>query len=210
MPDSHVSDIRRLGWALAITGGFMVIEVAGGLWSGSLALLADAGHMLTDTAALALAWGAAHVAHRAGGSGRYEGHHRAQVLAAIVNALALLGVVGWILWEALQRLQQPHAIEAGTMLGIALLGLLANLAVLRVLHDEHDSNLNVAAARLHVLGDLLGSVGASIAAVVILATGWTPIDPILSVLVAMLIVRSAWSLLVKSTRLLLAEAPDAA
>jgi cobalt-zinc-cadmium efflux system protein len=210
MSDSHVTDIRRLGWALAITGGFMVIEVAGGLLSGSLALLADAGHMLTDTAALALAWGAAHVAHQAGVPGRYEGHHRAQVLAAIVNALALLGVVGWILWEALQRLQQPHAIEAGTMLGIALIGLLANLAVLRVLRDEHDSNLNVAAARLHVLGDLLGSVGASTAAVVILATGWTPIDPILSVLVAMLIVRSAWALLVKSTRLLLEEAPDAA
>jgi cobalt-zinc-cadmium efflux system protein len=210
MSDAHVTDAGRLAWALAITGGFMVVEVVGGWLSGSLALLADAGHMLTDTAALALAWGAAHVAGRDGGSVRYEGHHRAQVLAAIVNALALFGVVGWILWEALQRLQQPHAIAGGTMLGIALLGLLANLAVLRVLHDRHDANLNVAAARLHVLGDLLGSVGASIAAVVILATGWTPIDPILSVVVAMLIVRSAWSLLVKSTRLLLAQAPDAA
>ena len=210
MSESHVTDARRLGWALAITAGFMVVEVVGGLLSGSLALLADAGHMLTDTAALALAWGAAQVASRAATSRRYEGHHRAQVLAAIINALALLGVVVWIFWEALQRLQQPQAIAAGTMLGVALLGLLANLAVLRVLHDEHDANLNVAAARLHVLGDLLGSIGASIAAVVILATGWMPIDPILSVLVAMLIVRSAWALLVKSTRLLLAAAPDAA
>jgi cobalt-zinc-cadmium efflux system protein len=181
----------------------MLIEVAGGLLSGSLALLADAGHMLTDTAALALAWIAAQVARNSAGSHHAHGHHRAQVLAAFVNALALFGVVAWILWEAVQRMLEPRPIVGATMLGIALLGLLANLAVLRVLVDDHDASLNVSAARLHVLGDLLGSIGASVAAVVILLTGWTPIDPLLSVLVALLVVRSAWVLLVKSARMLM-------
>jgi cobalt-zinc-cadmium efflux system protein len=204
----HATDVQRLGWALGITATFMVLEVTGGWLSGSLALLADAGHMLTDTAALALALGAALVARRPSEAHRPHGHHRAQVLAALVNAVALLGVVGWILWEAIERLREPRVVAGGTMLGIALLGLVANLAVLRVLREEHDANINVAAARLHVLGDLLGSIGASIAAVVILTTGWTPIDPILSVVVALLIVRSAWALLVKSTRLLADPGPE--
>jgi len=185
----------------------MVLEVVGGWLSGSLALLADAGHMLTDTAALALALGAALIARRSPVAHRTHGHHRAQVLAAFVNAVALFGVVGWILWEAAERLREPREVAGGTMLGIALLGLVANLVVLRVLRQEHDANLNVAAARLHVLGDLLGSIGASIAAVVILTTGWTPIDPILSVVVALLIVRSAWAMLAKSTRILAERAP---
>jgi len=209
-PHAHATDARRLGWALAITAAFMVLEVAGGLLSGSLALLADAGHMMTDTAALALAWLAAQVARNSTQPRPGHGHHRAQVLAAIVNALALLGVVVWILWEAVERMLQPRPIGAGTMLGIAVLGLLANLAVLRVLEDEHDANLNVAAARLHVLGDLLGSIGASIAAGVILVTGWTPIDPLLSMVVALLIVRSAWALLVRSTRLMMERDPQPA
>lgn len=207
-PHEHATDARRLGWALAITATFMVLEVAGGLLSGSLALLADAGHMLTDTAALVLAYLAAHLTQRPADARRSYGYHRAQVLAAFVNALALFGVVAWILWEAVERLLTPREIAGETMLGIALLGLLANLAVLRVLKGDHDGNLNVAAARLHVLGDLLGSIGASLAAIVILTTGWTPVDPLLSVLVALLIVRSAWSLLRKSTRILMEDAPE--
>lgn len=186
----------------------MVLEVVGGWLSGSLALLADAGHMLTDTAALALALGAAVVARRPSQAHRPHGHHRVQVLAALVNAVALLGVVAWILWEAVERLREPREVAGATMLGIALLGLVANLAVLQVLRQEHDANINVAAARLHVLGDLLGSIGASIAAVVILTTGWTPIDPILSVVVALLIVRSAWALLLKSSRILAEPGPE--
>ena len=205
---SHATDSRRLGWALGITGAFMLIEVAGGLLSGSLALLADAGHMLTDTAALALAWIAARLALRPGSTPGSDGHHRAQVIAAFVNAVALFGVVGWIAWEAVQRMLAPREIAGATMLGIAVLGLLANVAVLRVLGGDQHSNMNVAAARLHVLGDLLGSIGASIAAIVILATGWTPIDPLLSIAVALLIVRSAWALLLKSGRILLERAPD--
>jgi len=182
----------------------MVLEVVGGLISGSLALLADAGHMLTDTAALVLAWFAARISQRSASNARAGGHHRAQVLAAFVNSLALLAVVAWILWEAAQRLGAPREIAGGTMLGIALLGLLANLAVLRVLGGSDGDNLNVSAARLHVLGDLLSSIAASVAAVVILTTGWTPIDPLLSVLVALLILRGALSLLRKTSQTLLA------
>lgn len=186
----------------------MLLEVIGGLVSGSLALLADAGHMLTDAAALALAWLAARVASRPTNARSSYGYHRAQVLAAFVNALALFVVVGWILWEAAERLLSPRPVAGDTMLGIALLGLVANLAVLRVLRSDSDTNINVAAARLHVLGDLLGSIGATIAAVVILRTGWTPIDPILSVVVALLIVRSAWTLLRKSARILMEDASE--
>lgn len=204
---SSATDARRLGWALLITAAFMVLEVVGGLLSGSLALLADAGHMLTDTASLTLAWFAARLALRSGAAAH---GHRAQLRAAFANALALLVVVAWICAEAVQRLLEPRAVAAGAMLGIALAGLLANIAVLRVLGRGHDANLNVAAARLHVLGDLLGSVAASAAAIVILTTGWTPIDPLLSVLVALLILRSAAALLVQSGRALIADAASAA
>src|SRR5512137_826705 len=176
---AQAPDSRRLGWALTITCTFMVIEVAGGLISGSLALLADAGHMLTDTAALALAWLAARLTQRPTSPRRSYGYHRAQVLAAFVNALALFGVVVWIVSEAIDRLSTPRAIEGSMMMGVALAGLAANGAVYLTLRTGTQDNLNVAAALLHVLGDLLGSVGAITAAAVILATGWTPIDPIL-------------------------------
>jgi cobalt-zinc-cadmium efflux system protein len=205
---SQASESRRLGWALGITATFMFVEVAGGLISGSLALLADAGHMLTDTAALALAWIAARLASRPTDSRRSYGYHRAQVLAAFVNALALFAVVGWIVIEAVDRLMSPRPIAGDTMLGVAAAGMAANIAVYLTLRDGSQDNINVSAARLHVLGDLLGSFGAAAAALVILATGWTPIDPILSMFVAVLIVRSAWSLLRKSTRILMENAPD--
>lgn len=191
-----------------ITGTFMAVEVVGGLISGSLALLADAGHMLTDTAALALAWIAARLAQRPASPRRSYGYHRAQVLAAFVNALALFAVVVWIVAEAADRLRSPRAIDGTTMLGVAFAGLAANIAVYLTLRRGDPGNLNVAAARLHVLGDLLGSIGAILAAIVILATGWTPIDPILSVLVAALILRSAWSLLLKSASILMEDAPE--
>jgi cobalt-zinc-cadmium efflux system protein len=205
---AHGADSRRLGWALVVTAGFMVLEVAGGWLAGSLALLADAGHMLTDTAALLLAWVAARLAEQPAGPGRTYGYHRAQVLAAFVNALALFVVVAWIGYEALQRLHEPRPVAGGTMLGIAVAGLAANLLVYYLLEHGAKSNLNVNAARLHVFGDMLGSIGAAIAAVVILATGWTPIDPILSVLMAVLIVRSAWHTLRDSTHILMENTPE--
>ncbi len=186
----------------------MALEVAGGLISGSLALLADAGHMLTDTAALALAWLAARLTMRPTNARRSYGYHRAQVLAAFVNALALFAVVVWIVLEAIDRLSAPRPIEGGVMMAVACAGLVANLAVFAILGKGSQDNLNVAAAKLHVVGDLLGSIGALAAAGIILLTGWTPIDPILSVLVAVLILRSAWSLLRKSTGILMEETPD--
>jgi cobalt-zinc-cadmium efflux system protein len=202
-------DASRLGRALAITAAFMLVEVAGGLLSGSLALLADAGHMLTDSAALTLAWVAARYA---GDSGAANGTRpdRGQALAALVNALALVGVAVWLMWEAVQRLVEPRDIAAGTMLAVALLGLVANVAVLRVLGAGQGATLNLAAARLHVISDLLGSIAASVAAVVILATGWTPVDPLLSMFVAVLIVRSALGLLLASSRALLGGPPSPA
>ena len=186
----------------------MAVEVAGGLISGSLALLADAGHMLTDAAALALAWIASRLAARPADPRRSYGYHRAQVLAAFVNALALFAIVVWILVQAAQRLAQPRPIAGFTMMAVAVAGLLANVAVFYALRKGSEHNLNVAAARLHVVGDLLGSIGAIVAAAVIVTIGWTPIDPLLSVLVAILILRSAWSLLRKSTRILMEDAPD--
>jgi cobalt-zinc-cadmium efflux system protein len=135
---------------------------------------------------------------------------RIELRAALVNALALLGVVAWIFWEALQRLAEPREVAAVPMLAIALLGLVANLAVLRVLGHGEGGNLNVAAARLHVLGDLLGSIAASVAAIVILASGWTPIDPLLSMLVALLILRSTLALLGQSARGLFGRDPAGA
>ncbi len=188
----------------------MLVEGAGGWLAGSLALLADAGHMLADAGALALALAAANRARPAPDASRPPGQHRAQLATALVNAVALFAVAGWVMYEAAERLASPRDVEGGTMLAIAALGLLANLAVLRVLGPVHDENLNVPAARLHVVGDLLGSIGACIAAVVILGTGWKPIDPLLAVLVALLILRSAWSLLRKSGRLLVETAPETA
>jgi len=201
-------DERRVFRAMLLTGGFMVVEVAGGIVSGSLALLADAGHMLTDSAALALAWLAFRVVRRPPDPSRSYGYHRFQVLAAFVNGITLVGVVGWIAIEAVRRLFAPPEILGGTMLAVAVAGLLANLAAFAILHGGDRANLNIHGAALHVLGDLLGSVAALIAAGVILTTGWLPIDPLLSLFVALLICRSAWLLLRKSGHILLEGTPE--
>jgi len=198
---------RRVFWAMLLTGGFMLAEVAGGALSGSLALLADAGHMLTDTAALALAWWAFRVARKPADHKRSYGYERFQVLAAFLNGVLLLAIVVWLLWEAVQRLQAPVEIRGGLMLAVACGGLVVNLVAFGVLHRADGHNLNVRGAALHVLGDLLGSVATIAAAVVILASGWTPIDPLLSMLVAGLILRSAWHLVRHSGHILLEGAP---
>ncbi len=199
---------RRLKLALLLTGAFMVVEVIGGIVSGSLALLADAGHMLTDTAALGLALVASYVAERPADRKRTFGYHRVQILAAFVNSLTLIAIVGWILFEAVRRLLSPEPVLAGAMLAVAVAGLIVNLVAFRLLHGGSGDNLNVRAAALHVLGDLLGSAGAIVAALVIMTTGWTLADPLLSVLVAMLILRSAWLLLKRSAHILLEGVPD--
>jgi len=198
---------RRIFWVMWLTAAFTVIEAVGGLYAGSLALLADAGHMATDAAALALAWYAFRVARRPADERRSFGYHRAQVLAAFVNGGVLVAVVIWIAVEAVQRLLAPVPILGDAMLTVGVAGLVANLIGFAVLRRGQE-NINVRGAALHVLGDLLGSAGAVAAAVVILATGWTPIDPILSIAVAVLVLRSAWALLRHSGHILLEGTPD--
>lgn len=202
------SNIKRVLIALVLTGTFMIVEVVGGILSGSLALLADAGHMLTDSMALALAVFAFRVSSRPADSRRSYGYQRFQILAAFVNGLTLLVIVGWILFEAVRRLMSPPDVMGPMMLVVASAGLLVNIFAFVVLHGGDQENLNIRAAALHVAGDLLGSVAAIAAAIVIIYTGWMPIDPILSVIVAALILRSAWHLVKRSAHILLEGAPE--
>ncbi len=209
MNHSNIRDnMRRVVIALVLTGTFMVVEVIGGILSGSLALLADAGHMLTDTMALALAAVAFQVCKRPADAKLTYGYHRFQILAAFVNGLSLLVIVGWILFEAVDRFLDPTEVLGEMMLVVAAAGLVVNLIAFAVLHGGDRDNLNIRGAAIHVAGDLLGSVAAISAALVIIYTGWTPIDPILSVAVAMLILRSAWILVKRSSHVLLEGAPE--
>lgn len=205
---AHGSNLRRVMIALVLTGTFMVVEIIGGIISGSLALLADAGHMLTDTMALALAAMAFHVSKRPPDGKLTYGYQRFQILAAFVNGLSLLAIVGWILFEAVSRFINPRDILGETMLVVAAAGLVVNLISFAVLHTGDRENLNISGAALHVAGDLLGSVAAIVAAIVIIYTGWTLIDPLLSIAVAGLILRSAWSLVKRSAHVLLEGAPE--
>ncbi|MCD9033098.1 cation diffusion facilitator family transporter [Luteimonas sp. Y-2-2-4F] len=193
--------------ALVLTAGFMVVEVIGGLLSGSLALIADAGHMLTDAAALALAWAGFRIGRRASDARRTFGYMRLEVLAGLINALTLFALVAWIFWEAFQRLRAPGEVLAGPMLAVATIGLAVNLLVFWILHRGDRDHVNIRGAMLHVLGDLLGSVAAIVAAIVIHFTGWMAIDPILSALVCLLILRSAWALLRSAFHILMEGAP---
>lgn len=186
----------------------MVAEVIGGLISGSLALLADAGHMLADFAALFMAWGAFMLARRPANWKHTFGFDRFSVLVAFVNGLTLFAIAIWISVEAAQRFFTPGDILAGPMLWVAIGGLVINIVVFWILMGADQNNLNVRGAVLHVMGDLLGSLAAIIAALVIMRTGWTPVDPLLSVLVALLILRSAWTLVKDSAHILLEGAPE--
>ncbi len=197
----------RLGWVLAITGAFMFAEVVGGVLSGSLALLADAGHMLTDAGSLALSLFAMRVARRPANAEKTYGYVRLEILAALVNGAALLVIAGFIVVEAWHRLRDPVAVQGAVMLGVAVVGLGVNIAGALLLHGHAHDNLNVRGAYLHVLGDLLGSIGAIAAGVVILTTGWTPADPIISVVIAVLILFSAWRLVREAADVLLEAAP---
>jgi cobalt-zinc-cadmium efflux system protein len=201
-------NMRRVIIALILTGVFMIVEVVGGILSGSLALLADAGHMLTDTMALSLAAVAFHVSKRPADSRRTFGYQRFQILAAFVNGLTLLVIVGWILIEAVRRFVSPHEVLGQTMLIVAGAGLIVNIIAFTVLHGGDRENLNIRAAALHVAGDMLGSVAAIVAAIVIIYTGWLAVDPLLSIAVAFLILKSAWALVRQSGHVLLEGAPD--
>lgn len=205
--DSRANE-RRLLLAAALTTVTLLAETVGGIVSGSLALLADAGHMLTDAAALILAWLAVRFARRPADWRRTYGFDRFEVLAAFANGLALFFISAMICYEAFERLYAPVEVLGGTMLTIAIIGLVVNVATLLILRHGGGANLNVRAALLHVMSDLLGSVAAIGAALVILQTGWTPIDPILSMVITLLILRSAWAITKDAGHILLEGAPS--
>jgi len=199
---------RRVGIAAILTFLFMTVEVVGALISGSLALLADAAHMLTDAASLVLAWVGFRLSERPADESRSYGFHRVKVLAAFVNGLALLVLAAWIVREAILRLSDPSPVLGGVMLAVALGGLLVNLVAFAVLHGGNQHDLNLRGALWHVAGDLLGSVAAILAAGVIIVTGWTPIDPALSVLVAGLVAVAGLRIVRQSGHILLEGAPE--
>jgi cobalt-zinc-cadmium efflux system protein len=193
--------------ALALTSGYMVIEVAGALVTGSLALLADAAHMLTDVGGLALALFAIWVAARPPTPAKTYGYYRAEILAALVNALVLLVVAGAIVIEAWERVRVPRVVLGGPMLAIGGLGLLVNLAAAWFLHRDANASLNVRAAYLEVLSDALSSLAVLLAAGIVLGTGWTLVDPIASAAIALFIVPRTWHLLRQAVNVLLEGVP---
>jgi len=199
--------VGSLGWAVVLTLGFAAVELVGGLLSGSLALLSDATHMLTDSLSLIVALAAQFLSKREPTAKHSYGHGRIEALAAFVNSLAMLGVVGWIAWEAIARMIAPEPVQGMTVIWVAAIGLAVNVVVAWVLSRDRD-NLNVRAALVHVLGDLLGSVAALVAGVVIVMGGPVGVDPWLSLLVCVLILKSTFSLLRHSYRILMEYVPD--
>ena len=198
---------RRLVVVLTLTLGVMAAEIVGALVSGSLALLADAGHMATDAVGIALALAAVTLAQRPARGRRTFGWQRVEILAAVANGLLLLGVAGYVLVEAVRRIGHPPEIGAGLMLVIAVVGLVVNLVSLAVLHQGRAASLNMRGAYLEVFGDALGSVAVIVAAVVIATTGWTPADTVASLLVGALVLPRAWQLMREALDVLLEAAP---
>jgi cobalt-zinc-cadmium efflux system protein len=198
---------RALSVALVLTASYTVVEVVGGVYAGSLALLADAVHMLSDNIALALALVAAWLATKPATPERTYGYKRAEVLAALANGVMLVALAIWIFVEAVMRLRDPGGVLGGWMLAIALLGIVVNVAAGVVLSPARSQSLNVEAAFRHVFADLLGSVGVAVAAVVILATGWVEADPLVSILIGILVLLSTWSIVRDSTAILLESTP---
>ncbi|BCH30905.1 zinc transporter ZitB [Mesorhizobium sp. L-8-10] len=201
------TDKTRVLVVACLTGGFMVAEALGGVVTGSLALIADAGHMLTDSIALWLAWYAFHLADRPPTVRLTYGFGRVKTLVAYTNGITIFAIAVWIVYEAVRRLMEPPEVLAGPMLVVAFLGLAVNIVGFVVLRGGDRGSLNMRGALIHVLGDMLGSAAAIVAAIVILATDWTPIDPILSVLVALLILSTAWSLMREAAHVLLEGVP---
>ena len=198
---------RRLMIVLVITSVYFVAEVVGGLLTNSLALLSDAGHMLTDIAAMLVAMFAYLFAQRPANARKSYGYHRLEILAALFNGVALLSISGFIIWEAIIRLRQPPAVGGEGLLIIAIGGLVVNLVAAAVLHRGHEHSLNMRAVFYHVLGDTLGSVAAIAAGVLILLYNWRIADPILAILISILILFSAYSLLREAVDVLLEATP---
>lgn len=191
---------------LLLIAGFAAVEAIGGWWTGSLALLSDAGHMVSDALALALAWIGSWIARKPATLKHNFGLGRAEVIVALVNALLMLAVIAYIVYEAVQRLMQPQPVQGGEVMLIAFVGLVVNIIVARMLHKGH-SSLNSRAALLHVMGDLLGSVAAIVAGAVIYFTGWMPVDPLLSLFISVLILMSTLRLLAEVLHVLMEAVP---
>ena len=199
--------MRNLRIALVLTAALLVVEVVGGIISNSIALLADAGHMLTDVAALGLALFVAWFSRQPSSPQKTFGYLRWEILAAFVNGATLLLISAWILWQAIIRLRAPEPVSGGLMLAVAVSGLVVNIIAARVLVRSSSHNLNARGAYLHVLGDLLASVGTVAAAIAIRYTGWLAADPVASILTTMLIMRGAWQLVRESVDILLESTP---
>ncbi|MFA6003216.1 MAG: cation diffusion facilitator family transporter [Elusimicrobiota bacterium] len=199
--------VEALTWALVITGVFFLVELFGGWWTGSLALISDALHMGFDMSALALGLFAARISRRPPDTQRTFGYKRVEVLAALANGLALLLITGFILHEAYERYNAPHDIKAPQMLVIAVIGLLSNLASGMVLLRSNRNNINLRGALLHVMADALGSVGAIVAGIVIITTGWNRADPLVSVFICLGIIVTAYWLVRDSVHILLESTP---
>lgn len=198
---------KRLAIALGVTVTFMVAEVIGGWLSNSQALLADAAHMLSDAAALTLSLIAIHFAARPATAHKSYGWQRLEILAALANGVALVVIAGLIFWESVERLRDPPVVDVKLMMIVAALGFGANLVSAYVLHGDHHDQLNVRAAYVHVLGDLMGSVGALVGGVIMWLTGWYAADPIVAAAVGVLILYSAWGIVRQATDILLESAP---
>ena len=198
---------RALSWAIGITFGFALVEAVGGWWTGSLALLGDAGHMVTDSGALLLSLVAARLAQRPPSATMSYGWRRAEVMAAGLNAVFMLLIVGALIHAAIGRLHDPRPVQGAMVMLIAGIGLVVNLLVLRQLHGAHSDAINMRGALLHVIGDLLGSLAALASGLVIWLSGWTRIDPLLSLLIAALILFSALRLLRDVLRVLMEATP---
>lgn len=198
---------RRLAIALVLTGGYMLAELFGGLYANSLALLADAGHMLSDVGALALSLFAMWIARKPATARQTYGYHRTEILAALANGATLVGISLYIFVEAYERLRSPEPVVGGVVMAIAVGGLLINLAGMWTLHAGRDESLNVRGAWLHLLTDALGSVGAILGGVLVWAFGWYWADPAVSVLIGLLVIYSSWHLLRESVQVLLEGTP---
>ena len=200
-------DQRPLRLVLVIGLAILALQVVGGVAANSLALLADAGHVATDVAGVALALGATWLASRPASDGRTFGWYRAEIVAAVLNAVLLFGVAVYILWEAWQRWNEPDDVAGGLMLVIAIIGGAANLVSLAILREPQAHNLNMRGAYLEVLGDLLGSIAVVVAAVIIMVTGWRQADAVASALIGLMILPRTWGLLREATDVLLEATP---
>ena len=203
---SHTHDSRLLGWAFCLIAGFMFVELVAGLWTNALVLLADAGHMFLDATTLGLSWWAAHISARGFDQKLSYGYHRFQVLAAFINGLTLAALVVWITIEAVSRLANPEPILPLPALGVAAAGFFVNVVAYRWLHGASD-NANVRSAALHVLGDLLGSAAAIIAALAVYFFGWLYADPVLTLLIVIILSRGAYRVIKESAHILLEGVP---